>query len=195
MAYVNSLHPQVSKIAAYSSLGCAVIPEDLSRFWKRNLPGGYAHSSKWTATVGSPGKYRSVYFDIMDSHSRGVPVSELLSRGYYGMSASMNGAYDEVLAQTGLHRITFRLVWPGYEDAHWTRSIQIHTENGPITRAGLAVEIAKVISCFVMNSAYEPCANEDWQLHPSNITIKRVVLVALHHVSESSWQAEILVDA
>ncbi len=110
MAYINTLHPQVKEIAAYSSLGRAVIPEELSPFWKKSLPGGYAHSSKWTATVGSPGKYRPVYFDIVGRRGSGVPVSELLSRGYYGMSASMNGAYDEVLAHTGLHRITFRLV-------------------------------------------------------------------------------------
>ncbi|KAF7432549.1 hypothetical protein PC9H_004490 [Pleurotus ostreatus] len=194
MPYINTIHPQVRDVAAYSSLGCAVTPEDLSRFWKKNLPGGYAHDSKWIATVGSPGKYRPVYFNIIGSHGRGIPVSELLSRGYYGMSASMDGAYDKVLAHTGLQRITFRLVWPGYENVNWTRSIQIYNENGPITRAGLAVEIAKIISCFVMNSAYEPCANQDWQLHPAKITIKRVVLVALHHISEGSWQAEVLVD-
>lgn len=169
MAYVNTLHPQVREVAAYSSLGRAVTPEDLSHCWKKNLPGGYAHNSKWTTTVGSPGKYRSIDFNIVGSHGRGVPVSELLSRGYYGMSASMNGAYDQVLAHTGLPRITFRLVvrvypyqaigyplthsllqWPGYENLNWTRSIPIYTENGPITRAGLAVEIAKIISCFVM---------------------------------------------
>lgn len=58
----------------------------------------------------------------------------------------------------------------------------------------LAITMNLRTHLLMQNSAYEPCANQAWQLHPANITIKRVVLVALHHISEGSWQAEVLVD-
>lgn len=92
---------------------------------------------------------------------------ELTTRSINAIGMMIQGANDQVFAGTGLVRITLRILvglfcffivinpiqyvvvqWPGYEHVDWARSIEVNAQ-GPMTRAQLAVAVAKNFSHFL----------------------------------------------
>ncbi|CAL1697900.1 unnamed protein product [Somion occarium] len=85
--------------------------------------------------------------------------------------------------------------WPGY--APWSRQIptpDFRIPPAPITRAKLAKNVAKTVQRFINDMADRPMedgADVRWRVDPGHITIDRLDLVGLQHVSAGSWQAHV----
>lgn len=118
---------------------------------------------------------------------------ELTTRSMHAIEIMLHGANDQVFAGTGLVRITLRILWPGYEDVDWARSIEVNA-NGPMTRAQLAVAVAKNFSYFLEKARSEAGRPSEWHLATSGIRFQHLFLVALCNVFEDVWQADVAVD-
>ncbi|KAF9463659.1 hypothetical protein BDZ94DRAFT_1163524 [Collybia nuda] len=201
MSYINPLHAPVSAAnrSQFSSLGGAVnstpTPGQFLSPFRRRLPQApYTPSSKWRNATGRLNQLHSaISFDYLGYSKQGVPMRELSTRGTHALASMIHGANDPVLAHTGLVRITLRILWPGYEQVDWARSIEIATQ-GPMTRAQLGAAVAMNFARFVEKTRTEPARSSEWHLGPSGIRFEHLILVSLSNVFEDVWQADVAVD-
>lgn len=226
----------------YSSLGNAIFsPNSQPQFQsptRRRLPQQpYTPSSKWRTATGRLNQIHSLIpFDYVNYTKQGVSMLELTTRSMHAIEIMLHGANDQVFAGTGLVRITLRILvrccffflaqlfgrmelsacvfvqWPGYEDVDWARSIEVNA-NGPMTRAQLAVAVAKNFSYFLevgltyvlvnltlswtylwQKARSEAGRPSEWHLATSGIRFQHLFLVALCNVFEDVWQADVAVD-
>ncbi|KAJ7155150.1 hypothetical protein C8R46DRAFT_1041338 [Mycena filopes] len=112
-----------------------------------------------------------------------------------GPGTQVHGANDPVFAHTGLQRIVFRLIWPGYEHVEWCRTLPLVAPNGaPITRVALAMLLASNFAHFIEKSQYETAASREWIIAPTCVRFEHLFLVSLQNTSEGIWQADVALD-
>ncbi|KAJ7282369.1 hypothetical protein C8J57DRAFT_1015656, partial [Mycena rebaudengoi] len=161
---------------------------------RRRLPQApYTPSGKWKSATGRTNQvYPSVSFDVPGQSRQGVSLRELKNGG-----AQLQGAGDRVLRDTGLKRITFRLLWPGYEHVEWCRSIVVvdnSNKETPITRAQLGSQVAANIARFFEVPTYETPSSVDWMINTNCVQFGHLYLVSLRNTFEDCWQADIALD-
>ncbi|KAG6917559.1 hypothetical protein DXG01_002028 [Tephrocybe rancida] len=205
MSYLNPLHPPVrsSNQSQYSALDGALYSsssQPTSSFLsptRRRLPQQpYTPASKWRAATGRLDQvHNAIMFDYAGYAKQGVPMRELSARSGTVLASMIQGGKDTVLAHTGLARITFRILWPGYEHVEWARSVELTVGGyGPITRAQLGAAISQNFARFVEKTRTESSRSAEWNLNSSGIRFEHLVLVALVNVFEDVWQADVAVD-
>ncbi|KAF7293781.1 hypothetical protein HMN09_01173500 [Mycena chlorophos] len=127
---------------------------------------------------------------------QGVSMRELRLRGPE-MHMRMQGAGDCVFAPSGLQRIVFRIIWPGYTHVEWCRTMPVVAPNAggaPITRVGLAVQIASTFANYFEKTQYEQPSSADWMISPACVQFKHLYLIALVNTAEGVWQADVALD-
>ncbi|KAF7306233.1 hypothetical protein MIND_00413900 [Mycena indigotica] len=109
---------------------------------------------------------------------QGVAMRDLRLQGN---ATRIEGANDLVLAHSGLARITFRIIWPGYEHVEWCRTMSIVSDHGaPITRLGLAIQVASSFAHWTEKTQYEKPTSPEWMVSPACVQFKHMYLVSLH---------------
>ncbi|KAI0077715.1 hypothetical protein K474DRAFT_1595420 [Panus rudis PR-1116 ss-1] len=121
----------------------------------------------------------------------GIPCRDALNNRFIRLS----GRDDPMFINRG-PSVSIRINWPGY--APWSRQIptrDFRTPPGPITRAKLAKNVAKTIDRFIKDmqeKRMEDDADPRWRVGDhGGISIDRLELVGLQHVSMGSWQAHL----
>ncbi|KAJ6549155.1 hypothetical protein B0H10DRAFT_2170008 [Mycena sp. CBHHK59/15] len=180
--YPNPMHTQSSRGSSQAySISQGSVPQcpTFKSPTRRRVPQApYSPSSKWKVATGRTHQL----------HSSGVSMRELSLRG---TSTPIQGAGDPVFSNTGLQRIVFRILWPGYEHVEWCRGIVVTSPNGaPITRVALGNQIAQNFARFMegyspQKTQYETPSVQDWM---------HLFLISLNNVFEDSWQADIALD-
>ncbi|KAJ7463265.1 hypothetical protein FB451DRAFT_1043330 [Mycena latifolia] len=133
--------------------------------------------------------HEMVTFDYPGQARQGVSMRELRLKG---TSTPLQGAGDLVLAQSGLQRVVFRILWPGYGHVEWCRTISVVSPNGaPITRVALGVQIASNFINFFERTRYEAPTAVDWMISPSCVCFEDLYLISLQNTFENVWQADI----
>lgn len=117
MSYVNPLHYPVNptQFSSYSSLNGATPQSQTSQFispFRRRLPQQpYTPASKWRNATGRTNTvHAAISFDYKGYKRQGVPMRELSARSTHGIGQMIENPEDTVLADTGLQRITFRIL-------------------------------------------------------------------------------------
>ncbi|KAE9404181.1 hypothetical protein BT96DRAFT_955715 [Gymnopus androsaceus JB14] len=201
--YVNPLHPSVrpSNTSTYSSLSSAnqgsYPPSTFTAPNRKRVPQSpYAPSGKWQSASGRMQPlYNPISFDYKGYSKQGFPMQELCVRGEYALEQMMQDAKDLVLAHAShLRKITIHIRWPGYEHTEWTRSIEVVTSRGPISRAALAQAIAFNFGRFFEKAQLERPQSPQWRIGHGGITFDKLILVSLWNPFEDAWQADVAVD-
>ncbi|KAJ6620239.1 hypothetical protein B0H10DRAFT_1103498 [Mycena sp. CBHHK59/15] len=195
--YPNPMHTQSSRGSSQAySISQGSVPQcpTFKSPTRRRVPQApYSPSSKWKVATGRTHQlHSSVSFDYPGQSRQGVSMRELSLRG---TSTPIQGAGDPVFSNTGLQRIVFRILWPGYEHVEWCRGIVVTSPNGaPITRVALGNQIAQNFARFMEKTQYETPSVQDWMVGPSCVRFEHLFLISLNNVFEDSWQADIALD-
>ncbi|KAJ6584192.1 hypothetical protein B0H10DRAFT_1833114 [Mycena sp. CBHHK59/15] len=196
--YSNPMHAQAARSSsqAYVSLSQGSVPQRpaFTSPTRRRVPQApYSPTSKWKVATGRAHQlHASVAFDYPGQVRQGVSMRELSLKA---TSTLIQGAGDAVFSNTGLQRIVFRILWPGYEHVEWCRAIVIVSPNGaPITRVALGQQVAQNFARFIEKTQYETSSVQDWMVGPSCVRFEHLYLISLHNVFEDSWQADIALD-
>ncbi|KAJ7149285.1 hypothetical protein C8R43DRAFT_888156 [Mycena crocata] len=160
---------------------------------RRRVPQeAYVPKQGWKAATGRTQMHAPVSFDYAGRAREGVSMRELRLKG---VAAPIQGANDLVLVHTGLQRVVFRILWPGYGHVEWCRTIPLVASNGaPITRVALGVQIASNFSRFFEKTQYETPKSTDWMVAPTCVRFEHLVLVSLQNTFEDVWQADVILD-
>ncbi|KAF5385125.1 hypothetical protein D9615_000893 [Tricholomella constricta] len=201
MSYTNPLHPPVypTQRSGYSALGDALKGHpETSQFLspsRRRLPqAAWAPSAKWKLMTGRTNQiHGAITFDYIGYAKQGVPMRELSTRSTHALASMITGANDQVLAHTGLTKITLRILWPGYESFEWTRVIEIDAR-GPVTRAQLGAVISQNFARFIERARSESATSSEWHLGANGIRFEHLVLLSLRNVFDNAWQADVAID-
>jgi len=118
MSYVNPLHHPINttQFSSYNSLnGATANSQATSQFispFRRRLPQQpYTPTSKWRNATGRTNTvHAAIFFDYKGYKRQGVPMRELCARSIPGISQMIEDPEDLVLDDTGLQRITFRIL-------------------------------------------------------------------------------------
>ncbi|KAF9528765.1 hypothetical protein CPB83DRAFT_813288 [Crepidotus variabilis] len=184
----NPLHCPLrsSQQSSYSSLGGAV-PSGLSSLIRRLPQAVYTPSSKWQSATSRAGNHNPVTFDYPGRRSEGVRMQHLIVQDCSGL---ITGGTDMVLANPGLQKITFRIMWTGYT-SDWVRPIEI-VSNGPITRAKLGKLVAQNFARFIEIHSSTKTSEPAWAA--SRIRFDMLSLISLVNTCDENWQADVYVD-
>ncbi|KAF9034099.1 hypothetical protein BJ165DRAFT_1604685 [Panaeolus papilionaceus] len=199
MAFSNPLHAPISsnQTSGFSTLSGAMpmsATGPANPKCKRLAQQIYYPSSKWHSATKRPAVHPSISFDYKGRRGSGIPMSDLSARGIPGIVSMMEGGDDKVLAGTGHSRISFRIMWPGYEGgSEWVRSIDIMA-TGPVNRAQLGQIIAQNFARFIEKHRDSPCSVPESRIAGNNIRFEHLVLVSLYNTFDDSWQADVIVD-
>ncbi|KAJ6563298.1 hypothetical protein DFH09DRAFT_1364115 [Mycena vulgaris] len=195
--YPNPTHVQgVSRSGHPYSIAPGAAPQS-SNFTsrsRRSLPFvPYSPTQGWKALTGRTQPLHStVSFDYSGQARQGVSMRELRLKG---PATPIQGANDLVLAHTGLQRIVFRILWPGYGHVEWCRAIPVVAPNGaPITRVALGMQIASNFARFFEKSQYETPTSREWMVGPACVRFEHLFLISLQNTFEDVWQADIALD-
>ncbi|KAH7887241.1 hypothetical protein F5I97DRAFT_1804577 [Phlebopus sp. FC_14] len=144
-----------------------------------------------------------IMFDLIGAPSRGlgIPMRELVVRSGGALERMLVDASEPVGSRMtrsgGVRKVTFRIMWPGYEHANWCPCFDLYTSKSPLTRGQLAVQIAQGYFDFIkhMTSYGVPSqGGMEWRLGTSGISFERLILVAFWNVCDDNWMAEVFVD-
>ncbi|KAJ7908958.1 hypothetical protein B0H13DRAFT_1715080 [Mycena leptocephala] len=160
---------------------------------RRRLPlETYIPAQRQKAFTGKAQIHSPVSFDYPGQYRQGVSMRDLRLQG---TSTPIQGANDPVLAHTGLQRVVFRIIWPGYGHVEWIRAMHVVSPNGaPITRVALGVQIASNFARFVEKSQYETASSRDWMISPSCVRFEHLFLISLQNTFDDVWQADVALD-
>ncbi|KAL0570689.1 hypothetical protein V5O48_011264 [Marasmius crinis-equi] len=191
MSYTNPLHTPASSItrSSYSSLGSAMPQPSTSTgsSTRRRVPQTPVGKSSHPPS-------NAIAFDYVGYPKSGMPLRELHARGPHALQQMMQGANDPVLANTRSRKIALNISWPGYEHMPWSRTTDVITANGPITRAHLASIIAHHFAEYIETVQRQGTRNPDWRLGPGGFCLDHIILLSIHHACEDAWQAEVAID-
>ncbi|KAJ2915548.1 hypothetical protein MD484_g4887, partial [Candolleomyces efflorescens] len=180
---------------SFSALGGAVA-EFLSPDRRRLYLGSAVGNSRWqNTTFQGSGSAGCVLFDMKRSKGQGIPMN-LLMNPKPELAGDMTGANDHVLVNAGVTQITFHIVWSGYKSpgAHHICSIDALEKGIPVTRLMLATKICRLFYDYLKAREGEPSVNSALAIGPGKIQFEKLVLVGLHPVQGSNWQADIACD-
>ncbi|KAJ7743586.1 hypothetical protein B0H16DRAFT_1463575 [Mycena metata] len=142
------------------------------------------------SAVGRPQLHSPVFFDYPGQAWQGVSMRGLRLKG---TSAPIQGANDLVFAHTGLQRVVFRLIWPGYGHVEWCRALPVVAPNRVPTRVALGLQIASNFAHFV-ESQYETPSAREGMIAPTCVRFEHLFLVSLQNTSEGVWEADVALD-
>ncbi|TCD62473.1 hypothetical protein EIP91_006821 [Steccherinum ochraceum] len=140
-----------------------------------------------------------ISFDLVGAQRPyGIPVSLLTSNGCKRSVPSMvQNSQDPVFE--GLDRLTFRLIWPGYEHVELSRQIRLSTPTGQITRGQLAEQIIEHLINFfcrlsqeTVNQSVNP-STKVWMIghSPGQWSMDNIILLGLYPVHGNTFQADL----
>ncbi|KAJ8081413.1 hypothetical protein PM082_007255 [Marasmius tenuissimus] len=211
MSYQNPLHAtlQPCQRSSYSSLSGAVPSSyhsisSTSGFKNSNamLPRkrvpqtNYVPTAKWHHETGRVSPLRNaIYFNWIGQRGIGMPLRELCARVPHALNQMMEGANDQVMSLAATRRIVFHIRWPGYEHVEWTRTIEVATPQGPMTRAQLAGIISQHFARYLEKVQYEATRDIQWRIGPGGVKFEQIVLLSLVNVFENAWQAEVAIES
>ncbi|KIM44215.1 hypothetical protein M413DRAFT_25663 [Hebeloma cylindrosporum] len=192
--YINPLHTRVlpGQQSGYSSLGGAMPTgpgqPSLRRGFRLPQP-AYVPKSKWHSATGRP-NHPDIQFSMKGTAADPVPMRDLSARSVPGIFGMINAGEDRVLQNSGLSRITFRILWPGYESVEWARSIEVNAADGPITRARLGQMVAQNFSRFIEANRGVQSSNGSYHIGQNGIRFDHLFLVSIKNVSSPELRQE-----
>ncbi|KAF7306232.1 hypothetical protein MIND_00413800 [Mycena indigotica] len=162
---------------------------------KRRVPFNPYQPSEWRVQNATNHLMQpSISFDYIGAAAAGQGVSMYDIR-LQGNATQLKAANDLVLASSGLTRITFRIIWSGYEHVEWCRTINVVSETGvPITRLGLAIQVASSFAHWTEKAQYVKPTSSDWMVSPACVQFRHMYLVSLVNTFENVWQADVALD-
>ncbi|KAK6980897.1 hypothetical protein R3P38DRAFT_2579323 [Favolaschia claudopus] len=160
---------------------------------RRRVPMEIYSPGQWKTATANTHLYPPICFDLTGRpRHQGVSMKDLRLKG---TAAPIQGAGDPVLGYTGLQRVIFRIMWPGYGHIEWCRAIPVVAPNGaPITRVALAVQIATSFAHFVEKAQYETPSDRSWMVSPNCVRFEHLILISLQNTFEDVWQADVALD-
>ncbi|KAJ7353033.1 hypothetical protein DFH08DRAFT_648634, partial [Mycena albidolilacea] len=160
---------------------------------RRRLPFEPFTPARWNAATGGSEVHRLVSFDYPGHTAFRSPCVSMRDLRLKGTATPIQGANDLVLAHTGLQRVVFHIIWPGYGHVEWCRAIPVTNPNGaPITRVALGVQIASNSAHF--KSQYETPSTRDWMVSPTCVRFEHLLLISLQNTFVDVWQADVALD-
>lgn len=99
------------------------------------------------------------------------------------------GGDDLMFYDFNVTAFSLRIEWPGYP--LWTGKFRARNwggSQGQISRARLAVQIAKRVAEFIASMESTHCTEANWKVGRDGIQIDRLVLSSVSCVSRGSWQ-------
>ncbi|KAJ7433133.1 hypothetical protein B0H11DRAFT_1834207 [Mycena galericulata] len=149
----------------------------------------YTPKQGWKAVTGRTQELNApVWYDYPGQANQGVSMRELRAKG---PMAPIQGANDAVFAHTGLKRIVFRIIWPGYAHVDWCRGIVV---DGNITRAAMGFQVASNFARYFEKGQYETPTSREWMITPSCVRFEHLFLLSFRNIFEDVWQAEVALD-
>ncbi|KAK7060044.1 hypothetical protein R3P38DRAFT_2495973 [Favolaschia claudopus] len=160
---------------------------------RRRVPMEIYSPGQWKTATANTHLFPPICFDLTGRpRHQGVSMKDLRLQG---TGAPIQGAGDPVLAYTGLQRVIFRIMWPGYGHIEWCRAIPVVAPNGaPITRVALAVQIATSFAHFIEKAQYETPSDRSWMVSPNCVRFEHLILISLQNTFEDVWQADVALD-
>ncbi|KAF8922694.1 hypothetical protein CPB85DRAFT_1556002 [Mucidula mucida] len=201
MSYKNPLHPTSVPNSGFSSItssssssrGSSHTPHPHPhlnpKLVRLPIPDSSANS-KWKKEVGRP-VAQPIPFNWNAQPGQGIQMQELAMRDIDTIAAHMNGGNEPIYVGPGVTRINFHITWPGYSHLTWSRTLDICTKFGMMTRAQLGVAVAGMFMRFLERARYEQCADARWHIGPNGIQLSNIVLLAVWNPIETMWQADI----
>ncbi|KAJ7069189.1 hypothetical protein C8F01DRAFT_1207068 [Mycena amicta] len=162
---------------------------------RRVPPQPYVPGQGWRRTNGASHRtLPPISFDYAGQPrpGQGVSMRELRLKS---TSTPIQGASDLVFAASGLQRVVFRIIWPGYGHVDWCRTMPVvSSTGGPISRVALAVQIATSFASWFEKTQYEQPTTPEWMISPSCVQFKHIYLISLINTFEDVWQADVALD-
>ncbi|KAF9442248.1 hypothetical protein P691DRAFT_739131 [Macrolepiota fuliginosa MF-IS2] len=186
--YHNPIHAPVfpSQVSSYSTLSGALAspPCRFNSQRRRRVPQAVCktHSGPMCAPI---------TFDYIGQVGQGVSLADFSARSQNLLGQMVTGANDLVLAGSGVKAIRLHVMWNGYE--HMGAKYGIPAT--PATSRGqLGANIAMQLWAFVDEANKTSSTNPQWVISPRGIRFDKIVLVALYHIGDDVWQADLAVD-
>ncbi|KAF9523244.1 hypothetical protein CPB83DRAFT_737916, partial [Crepidotus variabilis] len=188
----NPLHCplRASQQSSYSSLRGGVA-SGMSSLIRRLPQAMYTPSGKWQSANSRPGSHPPVTFDYPGHHNQGVRLQDLIAQD---CSSLIVGGTDRVFAQTGLQKITFRIMVSGYTSPFFGIELELINlaSHGPITRAKLGQLVAANFARFIEVHSSTKSSEPAWAA--GRIRFDMLSLISLINTCDENWQADIYVD-
>ncbi|KAF8922091.1 hypothetical protein CPB85DRAFT_1465222 [Mucidula mucida] len=188
MSYRNPLHPISVPNSGFSSITSSSRGSPNPKLVR--LPVPEVANTKWKKEVGRP-VAQPIPFNWNAQPGEGVQLQELAMRDVDTIAAHLNGGNDPIYVGPGVTRINFHITWPGYVHINWSRTLDICTKFGSMTRAQLGAAVAGMFMRFLEKARYEQCGDARWQIGPNGIQLSNIVLLAVWNPMETMWQADI----
>ncbi|KAF9790373.1 hypothetical protein BJ322DRAFT_384204 [Thelephora terrestris] len=118
----------------------------------------------------------------------GIPLREAVENRLSGLV----GGDDPMFYDFNVTAFSLRIEWPGYP--RWTGKFRARNwggSQGQISRARLAVQVAKRIAEFITSMEGVQCTEPCWKVGKDGIQIDRLVLSSVSCVSRGSWQPQL----
>jgi len=115
----------------------------------------------------------------------GIPLKDAVENRLSGLV----GGDDLMFDGFNVSAFSLRIEWPGYP--LWTGKFRARNwggSQGQISRARLAVQIAKRVAEFIAAMEGAQCTEPSWKVGKGGIEINRLVLDSVSCVSRGSWQ-------
>jgi len=115
----------------------------------------------------------------------GIPMRDAVENRLSGLV----GGDDPMFDGFNVTAFSLRIEWPGYP--LWTGKFRARNwggSQGQISRARLAVQVAKRIAEFVTTMEDAQCTEPGWKVGKDGIQIDHLVLCSVSCVSRGSWQ-------
>jgi len=115
----------------------------------------------------------------------GIALSDAVENRLSGLV----GGDDLMFDGFNVSAFSLRIEWPGYP--LWTGKFRARNwggSQGQISRARLAIQIAKRVAEFIAAMEGTQCAEPSWTVGKGGIQINRLVLDSVSCVSRGSWQ-------
>lgn len=169
----TSVHPAIlSPSAPLCRCGFCRLPEVPQRRYQSTQISGDADSRIGETVTFSKG-------------SCGIPLRDAVENRLSGLV----GGDDLMFYDFNVTAFSLRIEWPGYP--LWTGKFRARNwggSQGQISRARLAVQIAKRVAEFIASVEGVQCTEAGWKVGRDGIQIDRLVLYSVSCVSRGSWQ-------
>ncbi|KAF7770239.1 hypothetical protein Agabi119p4_6213 [Agaricus bisporus var. burnettii] len=182
--YHNSIHAPVfpSQLSTYSALSGALAASQFTSPRRKRVPQTLCKTN--TGPMCSP-----VTFDYLGHTGQGVSLADFSTRSQNALAQMITGANDQTLVKLSVKSMKLHVMWTGYEHMGARYNVPV---TATMTRGQLGAAIAMQLWSFVDAASKTTSTNTQWVIHPKGFD--KILLVALYHVGDDVWQADIAID-
>ncbi|TFK60461.1 hypothetical protein BDN72DRAFT_883590 [Pluteus cervinus] len=180
-------------LTRYSTLNRIILQP--ARYWLpqvRYVP----KKGKATAQAAPESPYPEIKFDYAGHANEGIFMKDINPGLDDALRTRLEGCDDLVFENRGLQRITLKIIWPRYEYLDFSRTIELETSSGPITRWKLGAVISANYSRFLISAQGSPPSDSGtpYAIGRPGIRTQHLVLYSLINVWHNTWQAVVAIQ-